>query len=200
MRRISDFRRASTCTATAQVVVVLAGGHTTGSVVIFVTGAAGKRYAFIGDLTWQLDGSRRCVERPWLLRKVADCDPEQVRQGLLRVIALADLMQIVPAHDRDAYEGIPSLPVRLTSSPDQRGHRISLAETASTLTRERKARNAEPHLIDSNSPRLGTAQYRERGSSVDSEITWLLHRAAERMRSAPAKKQRSTDFNSAITS
>ncbi len=99
------------------VVVVLAGGHTTGSVVIFVTVPPGKRYAFIGDLTWQLDGIRRRVERPWLLRKVADCDPEQVRQGLLRVIALADLMQIVPAHDRDAYEGIPSLPVRLTPVP-----------------------------------------------------------------------------------
>jgi len=37
-----------------------------------------------------------------------------VRQGLLRVFALADLMQIVPAHDRDAYDGIPRLPARLT--------------------------------------------------------------------------------------
>ena len=30
------------------------------------------------------------------------------------MIALADLMQIVPAHDRDAYDGIPHLPARLT--------------------------------------------------------------------------------------
>jgi hypothetical protein len=29
------------------------------------------------------------------------------------VIALAGLMQIVPAHDRDAYDGIPHLPARL---------------------------------------------------------------------------------------
>jgi N-acyl homoserine lactone hydrolase len=95
------------------VVVALAGGHTTGSVVIFVTVPSGRRYAFIGDLTWQLDGVRQRVERPWLLRKLADSDPEQVRQGLLRVIALADLMQIVPAHDRDAYAGIPHLPAQL---------------------------------------------------------------------------------------
>ena len=95
------------------VVVALAGGHTTGSVVVFVTVPSGKRYAFIGDLTWQLDGVRRRVERPLLLRKLADSDPEQVRQGLLRVIALADLMQIVPAHDRNAYDGIPRLPARL---------------------------------------------------------------------------------------
>jgi glyoxylase-like metal-dependent hydrolase (beta-lactamase superfamily II) len=99
------------------VVVALAGGHTTGSVVVFVTLPSGKRYAFIGDLTWQLDGIRRRVERPLLLRKLADSDPERVRQGLLRVIALADLMQIVPAHDRNAYDGIPRLPTRQAAAP-----------------------------------------------------------------------------------
>jgi N-acyl homoserine lactone hydrolase len=99
------------------VVVALAGGHTTGSVVVFVTVPAGQRYAFIGDLTWQLDGIRRRVERPLLMRKLADSDPEQVRQGLLHVIALADLMQIVPAHDLNAYDGIPRLPTRLTPAP-----------------------------------------------------------------------------------
>jgi N-acyl homoserine lactone hydrolase len=41
------------------VVVVHAGGHTTGSVIVFVTVPSGRRYAFIGDLTWQLDGIRR---------------------------------------------------------------------------------------------------------------------------------------------
>jgi N-acyl homoserine lactone hydrolase len=99
------------------VVIALAGGHTTGSVVVFVTVPSGKRYAFIGDLTWQLDGIQQRIERPLLLRKLADSDPEQVRQGLLRVIALAGLMQIVPAHDRNAYDGIPRLPVRLPSVP-----------------------------------------------------------------------------------
>ncbi|MGD0609798.1 MAG: MBL fold metallo-hydrolase [Streptosporangiaceae bacterium] len=95
-------------------VVALAGGHTPGSVVVFATMPSGQRYAFIGDLTWQLDGIRRRAERPLLLRKLADSDPRQVRQGLLRVIALADLMQIVPAHDRNAYDGIPRLPLRET--------------------------------------------------------------------------------------
>lgn len=94
------------------VVIALAGGHTTGSVVVFVTVPSGQRYAFIGDLTWQLDGIRRRVERPWLLRKLADSDPEQVRAGLSRVIALADLMQVIPAHDRDAYQGISQLTSR----------------------------------------------------------------------------------------
>lgn len=92
------------------IVIALAGGHTTGSVAVFVTVPPGQRYAFIGDLTWQLDGIRRRVERPWLLRKLADSDPEQVRQGLSRAIALTDLMQVIPAHDRHAYQGIPRLP------------------------------------------------------------------------------------------
>lgn len=90
-------------------VVALAAGHTTGSVVVFVTVPGGKRYAFIGDLTWQLDGVRRRVERPWLLRRLADSDPELVRQGLLNAIALDRLVQVVPAHDRNAYDGIPQL-------------------------------------------------------------------------------------------
>jgi glyoxylase-like metal-dependent hydrolase (beta-lactamase superfamily II) len=99
------------------VVVALAGGHTTGSVVVFVTVPSGQRYAFIGDLTWQLDGVSRRAERPLLLRRLADSDPGQVRHGLLRVIALAGLMQIVPAHDRNAYDGIPRLPARLGPVP-----------------------------------------------------------------------------------
>ena len=96
------------------VVSARAGGHTTGSVVVFVTVPSGQRYAFIGDLTWQLDGIRRRAERPWLMRKLADSDPGQVRQSLLHVIALAGLMQIVPAHDVGAYAGMPPMPARLT--------------------------------------------------------------------------------------
>lgn len=90
-------------------VVALAGGHTTGSVIVFVTLPTGKRYAFIGDLAWQLEGVTRPAERPWLMRKLADCDEGQVREGLRRVAALKDVMQIVPSHDLAAYAGIPLL-------------------------------------------------------------------------------------------
>ncbi|MFD2419048.1 MBL fold metallo-hydrolase [Amycolatopsis pigmentata] len=95
------------------VVIVLAGGHTRGSVIIFVTLPDARRYAFIGDLVWQLDGIRQRVDRPLLTRTLADVDPGRVRAGLLRVIALADLMHVVPSHDRTAYDGIPRLPDRL---------------------------------------------------------------------------------------
>lgn len=92
------------------VVVALAGGHTSGSVVVFVAMPSGERYAFIGDLTWQLDGIVRRVQRPWLMRKAADSDAGRTRDGLLNVIALADLVRIVPAHDVRAYDGIPVYP------------------------------------------------------------------------------------------
>lgn len=91
------------------VVVVHASGHTTGSVIVFVTVPSGGRYAFIGDLTWQIDGIRRRVERPRWMSRLADSDPAQVRRDLLRMVALAGLLRIVPAHDLGSYDGIALL-------------------------------------------------------------------------------------------
>lgn len=91
------------------VVVAQAGGHTPGSVVVFVTLPSGERYGFIGDLTWQLDGVERRAQRPWLLRRMADVDARLVRTGLDRSIAVRDLVRIVPAHDLRAYATIPVL-------------------------------------------------------------------------------------------
>jgi N-acyl homoserine lactone hydrolase len=99
------------------VVVALAGGHTTGSVIVFVALPAGKRYAFIGDVAWQLEGVRKPAQRPLLMRKLADVDAGQVRQDLLRVASLVGLMHVVPAHDVGAYDGIPLLPARSATSP-----------------------------------------------------------------------------------
>lgn len=98
------------------VVVALAAGHTFGSVVVFVTLSNDDRYAFIGDLTWQLDGITRGAERPWLLRRMADVDAETVRLGLERSIAISKIVRIVPAHDVGAYDSIPLLPARFPGS------------------------------------------------------------------------------------
>lgn len=91
------------------VVVARAGGHTPGSVVVFVSLPTGERYGFIGDLTWQLDGIERRAERPWLLRRLADVDAGLVRTGLDRSIALRDVVHLVPSHDVAAYDTIPVL-------------------------------------------------------------------------------------------
>jgi glyoxylase-like metal-dependent hydrolase (beta-lactamase superfamily II) len=89
------------------VVIVEAGGHTDGSVVVFVTLPDDRRFAFIGDLTWQMEGVTLRAERPKVLRMLADVQPGRVRDVLLRVIALADLVHVVPAHDVHAYDPIP---------------------------------------------------------------------------------------------
>jgi N-acyl homoserine lactone hydrolase len=91
------------------VVVVPAAGHTTGSVIVFVTLPEGRRYAFIGDLTWQLDGITDRRERPLLMRMLADSDARQVRRDMGRIIAIEDRVQVVPAHDARGYAGIPLL-------------------------------------------------------------------------------------------
>jgi glyoxylase-like metal-dependent hydrolase (beta-lactamase superfamily II) len=91
------------------VVIVPAAGHTTGSVIVFVTLPDGYRYSFIGDLTWQLDGITRRLEKPLMMRMLADSDTKQVRRDMERIIALQDRVQVVPAHDIRGYEGIPLL-------------------------------------------------------------------------------------------
>lgn len=98
------------------VVIALAGGHTSGSVVVFVTLPSTERWAFIGDLTWQYDGITKRAERPWLMRRMADSDRKQVRQGLLKAIALTGVMNVVPAHEVHAYDGIPHLPARIPAA------------------------------------------------------------------------------------
>jgi N-acyl homoserine lactone hydrolase len=91
------------------VVLVPAPGHTPGSIVAFLTLPTGKRYALIGDLTWQLDGVEKRAERPLMMRALADNDAAETREDLLRIVALAGRMQIVPAHDARAHADIPRL-------------------------------------------------------------------------------------------
>ena len=94
------------------IVVVPAPGHTPGSVIIFVTLPTGKRYAFVGDLVWQLEGITEREERPWLMRRFVDVDQERLRRSQLSMIAIHERypeIAIVPAHDRRAYADIPRL-------------------------------------------------------------------------------------------
>ena len=95
------------------IVVVPASGHTPGSVIIFVTLPDGKRYAFVGDLVYQLEGITQREERSWFVRvNGADVDAEGNRENMLRIIALKERMPdliIVPAHDIRAFAQIPKL-------------------------------------------------------------------------------------------
>ncbi|MGP0090162.1 MAG: MBL fold metallo-hydrolase [Xanthobacteraceae bacterium] len=94
------------------IVVVPAPGHTPGSVIIFVTLQNGTRYAFVGDLVWQLEGITLREERSWVVRQFADSAEEGTRENLLRMIAIKERLpdlNIVPAHDMRAFTKMPSL-------------------------------------------------------------------------------------------
>ena len=94
------------------IVVVPAPGHTPGSVIIFVTLNNGTRYAFVGDLVWQLEGITLREERPWITRREADLVAEGTRENLLHMIAIKERLPdliIVPAHDMRAFAEMPRL-------------------------------------------------------------------------------------------
>jgi len=95
------------------IVVVPAPGHTPGSVIIFVTLPNGTRYAFVGDLVYQLEGITLREERSWFVRRMgADVDAAGNRENLLRMIALKQRLPeliIVPAHDMRAFAEMPKL-------------------------------------------------------------------------------------------
>jgi glyoxylase-like metal-dependent hydrolase (beta-lactamase superfamily II) len=99
------------------IVVVPAPGHTPGSVIIFVTlHHPGRRYAFGGDLVWQLEGITQREERPWLMRRSVDMDEQALRRSMVRMISIHERypgIAIVPSHDQRAYADIPRLPSEL---------------------------------------------------------------------------------------
>jgi glyoxylase-like metal-dependent hydrolase (beta-lactamase superfamily II) len=92
------------------IVIVPAPGHTPGSVVVFVALPGGSRYAFVGDLVWQIKGLTQREERPWLEARVLGEDPAAVQQSMRRLSAIAaryPQITIVAAHDPGGYVSIP---------------------------------------------------------------------------------------------
>ena len=91
------------------VVAVAMGGHTPGSLGIFVNFASGKRYLFGGDVSWTREGFEWPAEKPWISRRTVDQNPELVRRRLVQVHSLMarDLnLVVVPAHDERVHERV----------------------------------------------------------------------------------------------
>ena len=107
------FARSHDVYGDGSVVCVPAPGHTPGSIIVFVTLPGNVRYAFVGDLVWQLEGLTRRVERPWLMKLLGDNDPGGTRQNLLKMVSVMQRipeMTIVPGHDQRAYAQLARLP------------------------------------------------------------------------------------------
>jgi glyoxylase-like metal-dependent hydrolase (beta-lactamase superfamily II) len=108
-----NFDRSYDLFGDTSVVLVPLPGHTPGSIGMFVNLRSGKRFFFIGDLTWALEGIELPAERPWISRKLVDRNEEQVRAAIVKVHQLMkrhpDLV-VVPAHDRRVHERIAIFP------------------------------------------------------------------------------------------
>jgi len=104
------------------IVIVAAPGHTPGSVVVFVTLPSGARYAFVGDLVWQLEGLAQREQRPWLEARVLGEGPSAVQDSMRRLNAIVrryQQMKIVASHDPRGYVGIPEWPRSAAPPPPE---------------------------------------------------------------------------------
>jgi glyoxylase-like metal-dependent hydrolase (beta-lactamase superfamily II) len=97
------------------VVLVPLTGHTPGQVGLFLTLPSGRRYFFIGDVTWTLEGVRRPADRSWLLRRMVDLDHDEEanQRSIVHVHHLArryPQLTVVPAHDEAVLDLLPRFP------------------------------------------------------------------------------------------
>jgi glyoxylase-like metal-dependent hydrolase (beta-lactamase superfamily II) len=91
------------------VVLVLAPGHTPGSIVAFVNTPDGRRYALIGDTAWQVEGVDLPAQKPMLTRFV-DQDAAATLAMLERLHAAKRAVPgliVAPAHDARVWATIP---------------------------------------------------------------------------------------------
>jgi N-acyl homoserine lactone hydrolase len=108
-----NFDRSCDLYQDGSVVFVPLPGHTEGSMGMFVNLPSGKRFFFIGDLTWAIEGIQLPAERPWLARRLVDYDEAEVRRSIIKVYYLMKKypdMVIVPAHDRRVHDQIKAFP------------------------------------------------------------------------------------------
>jgi N-acyl homoserine lactone hydrolase len=111
--RYLGFDRSHDLYGDGSIKIVPAPGHTPGSVIVFVTLPNGARYAFVGDLVWQLEGLIQREERPWLEARMLGEDPTAVQESMQRLSAIAarfPQMKIVASHDPRGYVDIPQWP------------------------------------------------------------------------------------------
>ncbi|MGY4830930.1 MBL fold metallo-hydrolase [Sphaerotilaceae bacterium SBD11-9] len=97
------------------VVLVPLAGHTTGSVGLFLHLPSGRRYFFVGDVTWTIEGLQRPADRPWLTRTLTkvDHDTPGNRRAIVQIHRLMQRqpqLVVVPAHDEFVARTLPMFP------------------------------------------------------------------------------------------
>jgi glyoxylase-like metal-dependent hydrolase (beta-lactamase superfamily II) len=90
-------------------------GHTPGSLGLFLTTSAGKRYLFVGDAVWRRAALQTARPKFWMMGAIVDNDAEATDAMLHKIAAVIKAnpdLAIVPAHDAEAHDEIGYLPNR----------------------------------------------------------------------------------------
>lgn len=94
-------------------VLVPIGGHTPGSIGVFVTLPSGRRLMLVGDIVWAKEGIDMPAERPPIPRRMVDYNAEGVRQAIGHLHQLQQKFPeilMIPAHDRRVFESLAQFP------------------------------------------------------------------------------------------
>lgn len=95
------------------IVFVRLGGHTAGSVGMFLNLANGKKFFFTGDITWVVEGFKELSPKHRLPSSMVDKDPELIKENIFKIHQLlkADLfLTVVPSHDYHVQQKIKHFP------------------------------------------------------------------------------------------
>ncbi len=109
-----NFERSQDLFGDGTVVLVPLPGHTPGALGMFVNLNSGKRFLFVGDAAWAIEGFHIPAPKFWVSRLLIDHDSAETARTLLRVARLMrhdpDLI-VVPAHDETVQRAIGFYPV-----------------------------------------------------------------------------------------
>ncbi len=108
----NGFRRSKDLYGDGRVVLVFMGGHSPGSVGLYVHTGDNTRYFFPGDVVWNRDQISRRKGKFWLSRRVTDVAPQKIMEmiDIMRRWQKNDPdLRIIPAHDARYWpmENIP---------------------------------------------------------------------------------------------
>lgn len=88
-------------------------GHTPGSMGLFLTVSSGKRFFFIGDVSWSATAVAQGQPKFWPARALVDSDADATAATIAKiraVVARDPKIVIVPAHDSVVQDGLGYFP------------------------------------------------------------------------------------------
>lgn len=94
-------------------VVVKLGGHTPGSIGIFLNFSSQERYFFVGDISWKINEERQLLYKSKVGRIFSDQNITETARKIHKINHLANAnpyIKIIPAHDQKAYLGLKFWP------------------------------------------------------------------------------------------